>query len=372
MNPSFQAISERAKIAIAHIREFVFETDTDRRVVSHATVAACPRPNWPALAGLRFVLASIVLWVHWAVFFLPADPAKAIPSVGHVAVAAFFIVSGFSIRHSYMKQSAGFYRRRILRLLPVHTLCFLLSAIPFLIWGSRVPLSGLPVSAPEAKWTGITSVVLAAGMMNGLFGTLYVGFGVTWALTVEVLLYLLVPVFAWLERRPGMLWAVIAGSAYLYWKWIDRLGGLGICGVGVMGWLWLLGWQFQRYGSKPIVRSVLLLASPLVVLTHNPAFARVLGILVGTNILFCHMDDVRFSARINRVLLWLGDLSFPLYLVHIPVITAFGAYRPSFLLAFGISVAFSIAILHADTAFRAWYGRKSTAIAPPSEIARAA
>jgi len=67
-----------------------------------------------------------------------------------------------------------------------------------------------------------------------------------------------------------------------------------------------------------------------------------------------------------------ATVSFPLYLVHIPIITAFGSYRPSFLLAFGITAAFSYVILRADTAFHVWYGRKPAAEPERTEMARAA
>jgi len=358
---------------LAKAREFVFASAEETKSVLPAHATTSPRPNWPLLAGLRFALAAVVLWVHWFGVFQKPDPAKAVASVGHAAVASFFILSGFSIRHSYMKQSAGFYRRRILRLFPIHTMCFLLSGVPWLIWGSAIPLPNGPLQAPGWSLSGIRTVALASVMMNGLYGGVYTGFGVTWALTVEVLLYLLAPLFAKIESRSAGLWALIAGSAFLYWKFVSQLGGEGLCGVAVMGWLWLLGWQFNRYGTQPIVRSLTLLMSPLMILIHNPATARILGVLVGANVLLCHMDQLRFSKRLNRVLLWLGDISFPLYLVHIPVILAFGSfYRPSLYLVLGISMALSVVLLKLEAAFHAWYDVKLDSAATTSPTARAA
>jgi peptidoglycan/LPS O-acetylase OafA/YrhL len=357
----------------AKVREFVFASDEETESVLWAKATTSPRPNWPLLAGLRFALAAVVVWVHWFKMHHRPDPTMAIASVGHAAVASFFIISGFSIRHSYMKQSAGFYRRRILRLLPIHTMCFLLSGVPWLIWGSAIPLPNGPLQAPEWSLSGIRTVALASVMMNGLYGGVYTGLGVTWALTVEVLLYLLAPLFAKIESRSAGLWALMAGSAFLYWKYVAQLGGEGLCGVAIMGWLWLLGWQFNRYGTQAIVRSLTLLMSPLMILIHNPATARVLGVLVGANVLICHMDEIRFSKRINGVLLWLGDISFPLYLVHIPVLLAFGSfYRPSLYLVLGISMALSVILLKLEAAFHAWYDVKAKNAATLMPIARAA
>ena len=76
-------------------------------------------PNWPLLAGLRFVLALIVAMLH--VSFEVADGTFVYYRKfgGSAAVAIFLLVSGYCMAHSYGKEPEGFYRRRFWRIWPV-------------------------------------------------------------------------------------------------------------------------------------------------------------------------------------------------------------------------------------------------------------
>ena len=58
----------------------------------------------PALTGLRFLLAGLVMIYHVAGVQMKDAPrwAGSIVSYGYIAVNAFFILSGFVLAHSYL------------------------------------------------------------------------------------------------------------------------------------------------------------------------------------------------------------------------------------------------------------------------------
>jgi len=333
-----------------------------------------PRPNWPALAGVRFLLAFAVVYVHWAAMLRPGALTTIVVGIGHVSVNAFLIISGFSIRHSYMKEPAGFYRRRLLRLLPISTMCLLVSALPWLIWGFQIPVPGDPGPVPDRNWSGAVTMLATLFMLNGVVGVVYPGLGPSVTMAVEILLYLGVPLYAKSERRPWILWLAIAISFTIYYtRWGTPC--IGIPGAINYGGFWLLGWQFHRFGNRPIVRTIMLLILPTTILSvYWPNSLRIAGLVAIVPLCLCHMDQIRLSsARINRGLIYLGDLSFPLYLVHIPLTLAFGNIYAPFWLVFAISASAAVIILRFDPICRAWLERKPIAtIAPPTQLAKAA
>lgn len=75
--------------------------------------------RWAVLGGLRFALAALVLVGHaryctptyrWVQFLAQFGSFS--------AVLGFFLISGYSIAHSYDRRPDGFFRRRIQRLAP--------------------------------------------------------------------------------------------------------------------------------------------------------------------------------------------------------------------------------------------------------------
>ena len=156
--------------------------------------------NWSLLAGLRFVLATIVFFTH-ALWFERGTFAVAVASLGaKAAVVGFLLVSGFSIAASITRDEGRFYFRRFKRIYPLYFLS-VLAAIALEIWLGQYQI-------PHFKFEP-TGTVAAIGnlFLVQTFLVKTVAYNpVLWSLAVEVSFYIISPI---LRRLPL---AVIAGT----------------------------------------------------------------------------------------------------------------------------------------------------------------
>src|SRR5271170_3917583 len=90
----------------------------------------------PALTGLRFFLAALVLLFHVAAKPMQDAPGwlRGIVGHGYLAVNAFFILSGFVLAHTYLDANGklkgsrrNFWEARFARIYPVYGLTIALS-----------------------------------------------------------------------------------------------------------------------------------------------------------------------------------------------------------------------------------------------------
>ena len=280
--------------------------------------------HWALLAATRFILASVVVAGH-SRFALTDSVARAASSAamalgGGVAVIGFLVISGFSIAHS-VQQPRGFYARRFARIWPT----LLLSVVLFagLIWTFHRP------GRPDP---GLLEVLGVLAFLNGLvFANWY---GPTWSLSIEVLFYALAPA---LRRLPvAALAGLVAVSAAAHWQasaWLgvasypDALHGRAPLGLF---WAWGLGFLVFRERRKavagPFWGLVLWLGGGLLIWRFNPeggglwaATWTLAALVVGFG------GVVRFgSDALRRALNYLGDLSYPMFLLHMPIFFLMG------------------------------------------------
>src|ERR1700691_4735717 len=114
------------------------EVSADRAAVA-ATPPAHSRPQIPALTGLRFFAAFMILWGHslgWIAQFQDADVDR-VTFIGVPGMSLFFVLSGFVIhynyrdlflRHGFARAICEFSAARFARLYPLF-LVFLVMAI---------------------------------------------------------------------------------------------------------------------------------------------------------------------------------------------------------------------------------------------------
>ncbi|MGI4975959.1 MAG: acyltransferase family protein [Janthinobacterium lividum] len=183
----------------------------------------------PALDGLRAAAVLLVVASH-------AGLERAVP--GGLGVTVFFAVSGFLITRQLLAQHrrdgrvglAGFYRRRLLRLVPAWLAYVVLAGGAFVLAGGRIAPGGWAAALAQ----GGNYYQLVAGYHSVLPGVRH-PFNILWSLAVEDHFYLLWPaaLLACLARgRPGRALALC----------------LAACGA-VLAWrLWLLG---DCFGPRP-------------------------------------------------------------------------------------------------------------------------
>lgn len=291
----------------------------------------------PELDILRFVAFGMVFVAHtgWA---------HALLRVGILGVPVFFFLSAFLITDLLLREQKRigrvsvrrFYIRRILRIWPLY---FAVLLVGFVVVNGIVHHSGM--SGRDLAWY----LLLVGNWRAATHGYLPLGLGLLWSIGVEEQFYLAWPMLLrWLNRR-GVLYAAIAmwfGSqlavAILCLKsvpfqpgiWCNTFAQLQYFALGAATSVLLNGRLPNLPGLIRIEMAVaclfLFLTSLHLLLVDRPPHIRfVLPSLllagVGTELLFFSLFGLK-PRRIARPTVYLGKISYGLYVFHLCVWTA--------------------------------------------------
>jgi peptidoglycan/LPS O-acetylase OafA/YrhL len=317
-----------------------------------------------ALDGLRGLLALYILAGHTAPFLrLPAAAAWAgsILSHGRGAVELFFVLSGMVIMRSLQRRSGdglarpgagAFLAARAGRLLPVYAIALAVAAValscgdPFraLPWladngaarNIAEPVWPQPWLAHLAAHITLTQGLLPAALLPDAEFTVL---GPAWSLSTEWQFYLVVAAIL-AVRRAG---PAEAGDWRIFTAATLALGLAGLL-VGLLPAQWQPGraflpheaWYFAlgiaSHGLLSPGRTIAtwwwwmacLEAAALLQWQQSPYMASVVPLLWGA-CLSCEAPKVAAAARPLAAVLssaplqWLGRISYPLYLIHLPL-----------------------------------------------------
>lgn len=154
---------------------------------------------FPALTGLRFVAAILVLLFHYerANPLYPEFLQKSVAEF-YIGVSLFFVLSGFLIAHRYYDSGPGlekfsfgsYLKNRFARIYP---LFFILATLTFVI--RYFYSSTIPEDEPRIY-------LLSISLLRGFSKVHYLqGMSQSWSLSVEELFYLVAPVAFYLVRK---------------------------------------------------------------------------------------------------------------------------------------------------------------------------
>ncbi|PKT71069.1 acyltransferase [Streptomyces populi] len=304
------------------------------------------RREVPGLDGLRGLAASYVVLFHCWLYTFPGYPDSSAPGwldilmFGRLAVVFFLVLSGFSLaiapaRHGWRSDGvARFLRRRAWRILPPYWAALAMSLV--VSW-FVVPAShyGPPTAASILVYGTVTQDVLTAPTPNGAF----------WSIGVESELYLLFPLLLFVRRRWGAaaLGALVALPVIFY--------GLSAAGANpVEGDNWLAPHLAPAFVAGVIGAGVVvapdrirrlpwgwlaaLAAAPVLVLgavqgtvwTVEHYFWVDLAVAPAMAMLLAAISTGRpvIVARLltTRPVRSLGNFSYSLYLIHLPIVMA--------------------------------------------------
>ena len=329
------------------------------------------KPNWPLLAGMRIVLALIVVFFHASEVFADGS-ARAWHAVGPIAaVAVFLVISGLCMAHSFQDRAEGFYRRRFWRIYPTFAVAMALGTIPLVIWSPSAIMSTVHVAPPSP-----VSIAWAfAGFPGPNFGGHELN-GSLWSLFAEMRYYALVPLLFRLRGRyvAALILASCAASFGVGAQY-DYLTCAAFFWPFGLGWLVYRHWN-DKGGNNQCVRALLLLLPPLMLIrdaaaggTWGPALFVICAALI------LAMERIRIPPKLAAMLNYLGDLSFPVYAVHFALIWILLLCRaPAALLhpwpVALIALAVSAAILHCIDRPLRRFGRESLFRRPALEAAQ--
>ncbi len=318
------------------------------------------KPRYELLDGLRGVAAFLVIWYHFGEGFA-TSPVDQMLNHGYLAVDFFFVLSGFVIGYAYDDRwkrgmtSWKFMLRRLIRLQPMVVLSVVFGAIAFMVQGCE-HWDHTPVAT---HWV-LIALVLGLFMIPA-----YPGFGYEvrgngemfplngpqWSLFFE---YIGSVLYAfWLHKlsKRGLTAVVVlsgiglgacalfnvSGAYHIGFGW--TAGDYGFfCGFLRMSFSFSIGLLMTR-DFKPIrikgafwictAIITIVLACPYVGSTDgepsalNAIYDMVCTICVFPFVVYigaCGVTTDKFSASTCE---FLGQLSYPIYIIHYPVMYLF-------------------------------------------------
>lgn len=333
---------------------------------SASSAFADSKPHYAILDGLRGVAALTVIWYHVFEGFA-TSPLDQKFNHGYLAVDFFFILSGFVVGYAYDDRWAGrragggmrmrdFLKRRIVRLHPMVVLGSVLGAVTFLIQGS-------------VQWDGthIPFGMVMLAMLLGMFlipaypgapyevrgnNEMYPLNGPSWSLFFEYIgniLYALV-----LRRLPTRWLAVVTvvSGVGLAGYAVGGLSGYGHLGVGWSMTDWNLPGGFLRlmfsfsvgllmsrnFRPWKVRGAFWICSAAVIVLLSLPRIGgegnmwlNGLYEAVCVTCIFPVLVYMGASGRISeglpmKVCRFLGDISYPVYIIHYPFMYLFYAW----------------------------------------------
>jgi len=286
------------------------------------------------LTSLRFFAAVwVILYTYWPAL------AGAIPlgviEKGYLGVDLFFILSGFILSHVYLTplgegrfQYGSFIVNRLARIYPLH-IATLLFAV--LLWAAAT-LKGMSVDKNLVNWQALPAhlfLVQAWGLAPAAAFN-----HPSWSISAEWFAYLLFPVFgtlAWSMR--GRPWLAVAlsvvflislymifeafmgfglTSATVFW------GALRIVPPFMLGCALYLVWRSGALKDARLAAIGAALFSLLAIavatwLKIDALIVPLLGLM-----LLCVSRFGNGGLMGNRVLVYLGEVSFAMYMVYVP------------------------------------------------------
>ncbi len=286
------------------------------------------------LDGMRGIAAFAVLWMHAGFGF----GAAFYPRHGYLAVDFFFALSGFVLAHAYGSRIfeglsfTAFARIRLIRLYPLIFLGAVLGALAF--------DPGWPGSSAELFWLNSSIfLILPFGLLFHLSA-----FPVNtpvWSLFFEFVANAVYFFNARRDKHKALKALVFLMASGLVLAAITHLAGslrnVGVAsfsaflaGIPRVAFSFGLGVLMHRYALTaqlprlPDYAVALALAALLAVPTYGWWFD-ILCVLLGFPLLLGLGAQARITPGLSRFWYWSGALSYPLYIIHEPVLRA--AYR---------------------------------------------
>jgi peptidoglycan/LPS O-acetylase OafA/YrhL len=310
----------------------------------------------PALDGLRGIAILAVMLYHF-------HSKPLIPGGGIVGVDLFFVLSGFLITTLLLQEWARsgdislrrFYLRRVLRLAPALT-CFVLIYLLITVAFHRYEFT----ARPSTTLVLIDLAAVATYSINWVhaFGSSgMLGFSHLWSLSIEEQFYLIWPLslLTLLRLRASVLLivtftlAVIVCSAMLpyileeprnrfYYGTDFRLqtllmgallGQLYVSGVLRSAIVQLASFRIALAGSIAFLATTALLATNRTVFLFDGGHTAV-AISAALLTMACMFQPTTFFANLisNRLLVYVGQRSYALYIWHVAIGSWLRAYDP--------------------------------------------
>jgi len=316
------------------------------------------KQHYPILDGLRGVAAVMVLLMHTFEVFDDGSRFKLLINHAYLAVDFFFALSGFVVAYAYDDRWPGmtqweFYKRRLVRLQPLVVLGSVVGAALFYFQASPI----FPLVAGTPVWKVLLLMVIGATLLPVPISMDIRGWsemhpldGPAWSLFYEYIANIL---YATLIRRFSKLFLsiVVFAAACLLAGYLllapegDLIGGWSLDGQQLfIGFTRVLypfcaGVLLCRIGK--LIRiphafgwcsliMIVVFSIPRIGNEHqlwmNGLYEAIIVIAIFPLIVSMGAGGVIHRPRSARFCKFLGDISYPLYISHYPIIYTYTAW----------------------------------------------
>ena len=321
------------------------------------------KAHYDLLDGLRGVAALLVIWYHvFEGFAFASGGSIDTLNHGYLAVDFFFMLSGFVIAYAYddrWNQSLkldSFFKRRLIRLHPMVVLGAVLGALTFCLKGS-VQWDGTPTAFSWVLVAIVCAMLFIPAIPGGNYevrgnGEMFPLNGPAWSLFFEYIGNLLYAFFIRRLSNRGLTgWTFLLGLCWLGFALTDAAGygsmGVGwtLDGVNFAGGLirmlfpFSLGMLLSRnFRPKPLrgafwicsLSLVLLFAVPYVnglePISFNGLYEAFCLMIAFPLIVWMGASGRTTDNQSTRICKFLGDISYPVYIIHYPFMYLFYAW----------------------------------------------
>lgn len=364
--------------------------------------AVSSKDHYRILDGLRGVASLMVVLFHLCEAYSPEHPLTQPINHGYLAVDFFFLLSGFVIAYAYDDRWEKisrweFCKRRLIRLQPMVVMGMTIGAAFFYFQAGPTfpPIAATPVWEMLAVMlVGYTLLPLPLSMDIRGWGEMHPLDGPAWSLFFEYVANIL---YALGLRKIShrVLWVlVLCAAAFLvevavFGKRGDLIGGWSLdaeqlhIGFARLLFPFLAGMLLMRLGKRIQVKRAFALCCLLLIIAlslprfggkehlwANGLYESLCVIIVFPLIVAIGAGTKLGEGVSTRAVHWLGDISYPLYITHYPLIYLYTGWvasnKPSgpqaVLVAAAVLIS-AIAIAYAclklyDEPVRRWLGRK--------------
>ncbi len=298
------------------------------------------KPYYDTLDGLRGTAAIVILVFHYLEMIYP-DYSDNLLGHGFLAVDFFFCLSGFVIGFAYDSriQKIGIKGFLINRLIRLH---------PLVVFGSIIGFAGYifnPWMKEPLEWGKIglaligSVLLIPTPILSGRFGGLFPYNTPSWSLFLEYIINLVYAFILYRIKKTGLLILGCLCAAWLMYTsyksgWL--INGWSIenvtDGLPRVSYSFIAGLLIFRFGLTiknklgfipPFLLLIAAFAYPHV---ENDWLTEALLVIVLFPLIISIGADTNVTGLMKKICIFIGKLSYPLYMTHIPVVWLFTDY----------------------------------------------
>ncbi len=360
------------------------------------------KSHYEILDGLRGVAALMVVIFHTFEAYADENRFKQIVNHGYLAVDFFFLLSGFVVAYAYDDRWGkltqwNFYKRRLIRLQPMVIMGNVIGAALF--YSQSAPIFPLVSQTPVWKLlmvmlVGFTMIPLLPSMDIRGWQEMHPLDGPAWSLFFEYIANILYALgFRKLSNKALGVFILFAAGLLVHLTVLgprgDAIGGWAVdrtqlhIGFARMLYPFFAGMLLMRMGQRIHVKGAFAVCSLLIIAILSlpriggPEHLWMNGlyesfcIIVAFPVIVAMGAGGRVTGRFSmRLCKFFGDISYPLYITHYPLIylytawvtrdkvpAAYGAVVGALMFVVSITIAYACLKLY-DEPVREWLRRR--------------